>query len=342
MTLLGIGVSILPVFLFFGILVVLDSYKLVARRGVLLAIAAGIAAALVSYLVNVRLRPALGMDFTEYSRYVSPFVEEVCKVAYIVFLKSRRRLGFVVDSAILGFAIGTGFAVTENLYYLAVNPDASIWVWFARGFGTAVMHGACTAILAMLTRTLFNSREQFELSRILPGLLAAVALHSLYNHLLLKPVILAGLIVLVFPYASLAVFQKSERDTREWLGTGFDKDQALLAAINAGELLTTPVGQYLATLRRRFPPEVIVDMLCLTRLHVELAIQAKGVLMAREAGFELAPHPSVARDLQEILTLQQSIGLTGMRALRPFLPVRRDRWQLEMLETLTPHAPGVR
>ena len=139
MTLLGIGVSILPVFLFFGILVVLDSYKLVARRGVLLAIAAGIAAALVSYLVNVRLRPALGMDFTEYSRYVSPFVEEVCKVAYIVFLKSRRRLGFVVDSAILGFAIGTGFAVTENLYYLAVHPDASIWVWFVRGFGTAGM-----------------------------------------------------------------------------------------------------------------------------------------------------------------------------------------------------------
>jgi hypothetical protein len=112
----------------------------------------------------------------------------------------------------------------------------------------------------------------------------------------------------------------------------------LLATINAGELLTTPVGQYLATLRHRFPPEVIVDMLCLTRLHVELAIQAKGVLMAREAGFELAPNPAAARDLREIRVLQESIGKTGMRALRPFLPMKRDRWQLQMLETLAPQA----
>ena len=340
-TILGVAVSVVPVFLFLGILVVLDSYKLVTRRAVLLGMAAGIAAALASYAVNVRLRPALGMEFTQYSRYVAPFLEELCKAAYIVFLMSRSRVGFVVDAAIFGFAIGTGFAVTENFYYLAVNPDASIWVWFVRGFGTAVMHGGCTAILTMITRTLHDHVEQFQLSRMLPGLLAAVALHSLYNHLLLKPVIMTGLIVLVFPYLSLAVFQQSERGTRAWIGTGFDRDQALLATINAGELLTTPVGQYLSTLRHRFPPEVIVDMLCLTRIHVELAIQAKGVLMAREAGFELPPNPAAARDLREIRVLQESIGKTGMRALRPFLPMKRDRWQLQMLETLAPQALGV-
>jgi len=341
-TLLGVAVSVVPVFLFLGILVVLDSYKLVTRRAVLLGMAAGIAAALASYMVTVRLRPALGMDFTLYSRYVAPVLEELCKAAYIVFLMSRSRVGFVVDAAIFGFAIGTGFAFTENLYYLAVNPDASIWVWFVRGFGTAVMHGGCTAMLAMITRTLHHGREDFQLSWMLPGLLAAVALHSLYNHLLLKPVIATGLIMLVFPYLSMAVFQHSERGTRAWIGTGFDRDQALLAAINAGELLTTPVGQYLTTLQRRFTPEVIVDMLCLVRLHVELAIQAKGVLMAREAGFEVVPHSSVARNLREVRVLQASIGKTGMRALRPFLPMKADLWQLQILETLTPPTGDVR
>jgi RsiW-degrading membrane proteinase PrsW (M82 family) len=331
-TLLGVAVSVVPVFLFLGILVVLDSYKLVTRRAVLLGMAAGVAAALACYVVNVRLRPALGMEFTQYSRYVAPVLEELCKAAYIVFLLSRSRVGFVVDAAIFGFAVGTGFAVTENLYYLAVNPDASIWVWFVRGFGTAVMHGGCTAILTMITRTLHHRREQFQLSRMLPGLLAAVALHSLYNHLLLKPVVMTGLIVLVFPYLSLAVFQQSERGTRAWLGTGFDTDQELLVAVRSGQLLATPVGQYLMALRRRFPPEAVVDMLCLVRLRVELSIQAKGLLLAREAGFELAPDPSLPGKFTELRYLERSLGTTGVRALRPFLSTSmQDLWQLRLL-----------
>ena len=318
-TILGVAVSVVPVFLFLGILVVLDSYKLVTRRAVLLGLAAGLLAALASYVVNVRLRPALGMEFTQYSRYVAPVLEELCKAAYIVFLLSRSRVGFVVDAAIFGFAIGTGFAVTENLYYLAVHPDASIWVWFVRGFGTAVMHGGCTAILTMITRTLHHRREQFQVSLMVPGLLAAVVLHSLYNHLLLQPVIVTGLIVLVFPYLSIAVFQQSERGTRAWLGTGFDTDQELLVAVRSGQLLATPVGQYLMALRRRFPPEAVVDMLCLVRLRVELSIQAKGLLLAREAGFELAPDPTLPGKFTELRYLERSLGTTGVRALRPFL-----------------------
>ena len=32
-------------------------------------------------------------------------------------LVHRHRVGFLVDGAILGFAVGAGFAVVENLYY---------------------------------------------------------------------------------------------------------------------------------------------------------------------------------------------------------------------------------
>lgn len=331
--LVAILISILPVFLFLGILVVIDSYKLVALRAVLVAFAAGVAAAIASYLVNVRLQPQLALDLVPYSRYVAPLVEETLKATYVIYLMSRSRVGFVVDAAILGFGIGTGFAFLENLYYLTVQPEASVWSWVVRGFGTAVMHGGTTAIMAMATRALHHRVAGFRPVLALPGLLAAVVLHSAYNHFLLKPLVATGIILLVLPYVSAWIFQRSERDTREWIGTGFDLDQELLDAVHSGRFSDTPAGQYLVTLRRQFPPEIIVDMLCLLRLRAELGIRAKGVLLAREVGLETEPDPSVPAKFEELRYLERSIGRSGMRALRPFIATStRDLWQLNMID----------
>ena len=332
-TVFAVAVSILPVFLFLGALVLIDSYKLVALRAILLSVAAGMVAALASYGVNVGLRPALDLDFARYSMYVAPVVEESLKAAFVVYLLQRNKVGFVVDAAIHGFGIGTGFAFLENLYYVQVTPEATLWTWIVRGFGTAIMHGGATSIVAMVSRTLHNRSDAFRLWMLLPGLGVAVVLHSLYNHFVLTPILATALIVLVFPYLSVAVFQQSERETRAWLGAGFDTDQELLRAVHTGQVSGTPVGRYLATLRSRFPAEVIVDMMCLLRLRVELAIRAKGVLMMREAGFEVAPDPTVKGKLEELRYLEKSIGKTGLRALHPFLHTStRDLWQLAVLD----------
>ena len=187
-TVLGVVVGVLPVFLFLGALVLIDSYKLVALRAILLSVAAGVVAGLISYGVNVGLRPALDLDLARYSMYVAPVVEESLKAAFVVYLLRRARVGFVVDAAIHGFGIGTGFAFLENLYYLQANPDATLWTWIVRGFGTAIMHGGTTAIVAMVSKTLHNRFDAFRLRLLLPGLGVAVVLHSLYNHFLLHPV----------------------------------------------------------------------------------------------------------------------------------------------------------
>ena len=332
-TVLAVAVGFLPVFLFLGALVILDSYKLVVLRAILVSVAAGVVVALASYGVNVVLQPAVGLDFTRYSRYVAPAVEETLKATFVVYLLQRNKIGFVVDAAIHGFGIGTGFAVLENIYYLQVNPDATLWSWIVRGLGTAIMHGGTTAIVAMVARALHTRRDAFQLYLVLPGLALAVVLHSLYNHFLLHPLLATALIVLVVPPLSVAVFQRSERETNAWLGTGFDTDQELLTAVHTGQVAGTPVGKYLTTVRSRFAPEVIVDMMCLLRLHAELAIRAKGVMMMREAGFNAPPDPNVKGKLEEMWYLEKSIGKTSLRALQPFLHTStRDLWQLTMLE----------
>jgi RsiW-degrading membrane proteinase PrsW (M82 family) len=336
-TVLGIAVCVLPVFLFLGALVLIDSYKLVALRAILLSVAAGAVAALASYGLNVVLRPALGLDVVPYSRYVAPVVEETLKATFVVYLLGRNKVGFVVDAAIHGFGIGTGFAFLENLYYLQASPGAPLWTWAIRGFGTAIMHGGATAIVAMVSKTFHNRLDALRLHLLLPGLTVAVVLHSLYNHFLLHPILATALIVLVFPGLSVAVFQQSERVTKAWVGAGFDTDVELLRVIRSGQVSATPMGTYLTTLRSRFAPEVIVDMLCLLRLRAELAVRAKGVLMMREAGFDAPPDPTLKAKFEELRYLERSIGKTGLRALDPFLDTSmRDLWQLNMLGEMRP------
>jgi RsiW-degrading membrane proteinase PrsW (M82 family) len=335
---LGVLFSVLPVFLFLAALLLIDSYKLVTLRAILLSVAAGVVAALAGYAANVWLRPALHLDFDRYSRYVAPVVEESLKAIFVVWLLWRSKVGFVVDAAIHGFGIGTGFALVESLYYLHAAQDAGIWSWIVRGFGTAIMHGGCTAIMAMVSKSLLDRHGRVQgrglprPSVIIPGLAVAIVLHSIYNHFLVQPIIATALIVLVLPWISVAVFQQSERETKSWVGEGFDDDQELLRVVHAGEVSGTPVGRYLVTLRSRFAPEVIVDMMCLLRLHAELAVRAKGVLMMREAGFDAPPDPSVKDKLDELKYLERSIGKTGLRALNPFLhTTTRDLWQMTML-----------
>jgi hypothetical protein len=128
------------------------------------------------------------------------------------------------------------------------------------------------------------------------------------------------------------VFRYSETATRNWLGAGFDSDQQLLEMITRGVLSDTPVGKYLHTLEERFPPPVVADMLCALRLSVELSIQAKGILLLREAGFAPGPDPEAAARFTELSYLERSIGKTGLIALQPFLHgSERSAWQRELL-----------
>ena len=66
--------------------------------------------------LNGLLLDRIDIGYVPYSRWISPWLEESLKAALIVYLIRTRRVGMLVDAAIYGFAIGTGFALVENLY----------------------------------------------------------------------------------------------------------------------------------------------------------------------------------------------------------------------------------
>jgi RsiW-degrading membrane proteinase PrsW (M82 family) len=325
-------VSVLPVIGFLIALRLMDGYKLVRVDTVMVQIMAGVIVAFVAFLVNRQLIPLLDLRSAHYTRYAAPVIEETLKSVYLVYLIRSRRLGFMIDAAICGFALGTGFAIVENAYYLRTCVSLSVLACVLRGFGTAVMHGGATTVFGIISQSM---SERYVIPRVwifLPGLGAAIVFHSLFNHLLVTPVLTVAGLVLVLPLLLMVVFQQSERRVRRWLGAGLDTDTDLLAMIRSGSISDSRIGQYLKTLKESFPPEVVADMLCLLRIHSELAIKAKGTLLMREAGFDVPPDPETEAKLRELDFLEKSIGRTGLLAMAPFLHWRtRDLWELHML-----------
>ncbi len=103
----------------------------------------------------------------------------------------------------------------------------------------------------------------------------------------------------------------------------------LLEQIQSGKFANTKYGRYLMTLKEKFPPAVVVDLFCYLRLHLELAVRAKGVLLMREAGFAIVHEQGIKEKLTEMKYLKKRIGKTGRMALAPLLQsTTQELWQV--------------
>ena len=331
---LHVLIGLLPVLGFLAALFWLDSYGLVAARLVIAVIVAGVVIAGVCYEVNGALIGWTGLDFMTYSRYVGPLVEEFAKGLVIVLLVRMNRIGFLVDAAILGFAVGAGFAIVENIAYQRLVPDAGVGLWIVRGFGTAIMHGGCTAMLAVIGIAILERWPAAGIAAFAPGYALAVLPHAAYNHGFVSPLISTLSVIVIVPAMLLVAFDRSERAVASWLGHGFDADTQMLDSIMSGGFGESPAGRYLSSLRQRFKGPVVADILCYLRLHTELALRAKGLLMMRENGFDPKVDAATRAQFAEMRYLAKSIGPTGRLAVMPLMHQgRKDVWQLGMLES---------
>jgi hypothetical protein len=333
-----IAIALVPVVAFLIALTVMDTFRLVRPRAMVNALAFGALAAVVSLAINEWLLRVHHVPPRVVSVIVAPVVEETAKAALLVALILTARVAFLADAAVRGFAVGTAFALVENVWYLRSLVGASMAVWVVRGFGTAVLQGATTTIFAIASRARAdrNTGDGFAARRVgpfVPGWIAAVAIHSAFNLRLLSPLAETLVILIALPLLVLAVFERSERATREWIGAGLDIDIELLTLMTSESFGFTRFGRYLQELRARLPGPTVADMFCLLRLELELAVQAKALLLAREAGVEVPVDEDLDAALAEWRYLQRSIGRMGLMTLRPLrVTGDRDRWHRHVLQ----------
>lgn len=324
--------ALLPVVLFLGCLYYMDSFKLVRMRLLLLCLGWGITAAVLALLVNGTVADYYSLSSMTVSRFVAPVTEEVIKLTLVFYLVLRLKVGFIIDAAICGFAIGTGFAVAENLwYYLQLGEGFDLLLAVVRGFGTALMHGGTVALGAIIL--IEGAHRNRKAAAALLGLFGAIFFHALFNQFVLNPLLQTLLIISLLPLALFLIFLYANKNLSQWLEIEFNNEVELLAMIRKGEFKKSRAGTYLASIRDYFPKETIFDMYCFVGLWLELSIKAKRNMLLKESGIPMLIEEDIPDKITELKLLRRQIGKAGEMALMPLIRLNyRDLWQLEQWE----------
>lgn len=332
---LGLG----PVLLFLLGLVYLDSFKLVGFAELLGVIGLGILAAALSYPLSAVLMDATHSGFRTYSHYMAPVIEEGLKAAMMVWLFSRNRIGFMVDAAILGAAVGGGFALAENVYYAYVFPDANIATWVVRGLGTAIMHSGTAAIFGIVTETLRERRGGVAFGSAIPGFLFAASLHAIFNQFLDFPFAFTAGTLVILPLMLMITVNKSEEEVHGWLIHDYELHEHLLDDIKTGTFEHSVAGAFILSLAARFSKETVAEIFAYLKLHTELVLRAERLLLAHEKGESDTAHRADKEAFKRLHMLEKKIGRTALLAVWPYLKFsRQELFELHHLEDEANHA----
>lgn len=324
-------ISLLPVIIFLLVLNSLDTFKLLRPAIIFSAILWGSICALLAYPINTYF-------FSIFDEYIvtgltAPFVEEFLKFTFVVLLFYKNKLGFLADALIIGFASGTGFSIIENIFYLNQIDSQNLMLWAIRGLGTAIMHGTATAISAVISQNLISKREIVKSGYLVLGLAIGFLIHAVFNNFFLPPLFQTILQISLLPLIVIQIFTKSEKSLRNWMEEQSSSEFELLRMIKKGDFKSTRAGKYILSIKSRFTPEVILDMLAYIQLNIELSIKAKGILLMKEAGFEPEKEEEIKSLLNELDFLSKSIGKTGMRTLSPIIKLNgKELWKLNLLK----------
>jgi RsiW-degrading membrane proteinase PrsW (M82 family) len=338
--LINVAVALSPVAFFLYALVHLDSFKLVRFAFVLQMLVVGALLAGVSYLLNGAISSGFHIDISDYTRFVAPTVEELLKASALVVLFAINRIGFRVDAAIVGFAIGTGFSMAENAYLLHVLTQANVTVWIFRGFGTAMMHGGATAIFAVMAQTLIEKEPKLGPLDLLPGLAVAIFLHTAFNYYPHQVLLNTAASFIVLPAILLMIFAKSEEQIHTWLLSDYETHQHLLFEIESGEFVNDEAGRFITNLAQRFGDTAAADMFEYVKLHTELVLRAESIDLTQERGGHVTLTGADDAKFDRMHALEKKIGRTALAALGPHLKFsRKELFEIHELERLARATP---
>ena len=334
------GLALVPVLVMLAIFIWLDAFKLMSLGEILILLVLGGLAAIAAYPISGRFLDQLPIGFSNYSRFVAPWIEEALKAIVMILLFRFNRIGYKLDAVISGFAIGAGFSVVENVIYLTIFPFYGTGTWLVRGLGTAVMHGTTLALLAAIAHELAEreTREasgefDFHLWWFLPGYLLAVAIHTTFNQFPDRP-LLAMMGAIVFaPLALIAIFNFGTAEAERWLTAENAEHRKQVETLRSGQWPDSPAGNKIAALAERVGPESAERIRRYWQLQAWLVAEAEETMMEEAAGDAEFDAGEIRSTLAELDGLKRALGRSTFTALNALLPFsRNDYWELSELK----------
>lgn len=155
--------------------------------------------------VNGVLSKVLSMDLYSITIIVTPVSEELLKALpllyYALVISDKRERLFTAS-----MAIGIGFAVLENAYYLVNYVDFSMIEAVIRAFGAGLMHGMCTLLVGVGISFVKKKRKLFAVGTF--GLLStAIVYHGVYNILIQSKFSTVGALLPIATYIPFVIWR---------------------------------------------------------------------------------------------------------------------------------------
>ncbi len=169
----------------------------------------GIFASVFAAEVNGLLRGLLPMSAYEITIIVTPISEEILKaVPILVFatvLGARKEALFTAS-----MAVGIGFAVLENAYYLLNDASFSMIDAIIRAFGAGLMHGMCTLLVGVGISFVKTKKKVFVVGTF-ALLSTAITYHGIYNMLVQSDYTVIGVLLPIATYIPFVVWRLKKK-----------------------------------------------------------------------------------------------------------------------------------
>jgi CRP-like cAMP-binding protein/RsiW-degrading membrane proteinase PrsW (M82 family) len=320
---LSILLATLTPLIFLYIIWSLEIYALARFKLLLVALGWGVVAFGIALAVQTVLLRAGILSLEQVTLVSAPILEEVLKAALIIVLAARMWLRYAVDGTAYGFAIGTGFAIGENLLYLNQNPGSGLDLTLARLLSTTLMHTFTTAVVGTVAGNNIYLSNQARMNRVLAALTGVMAVHAIFNQIASTQ---HGFLLLVMGTAIgmgstgiliLLINQHLKKETRSIEGELSD-------TLSRGELAATLHPEAIAATLSSHRAEVDPRRAHLIQEYITL--QAQRAIIKKGQG--LSRRPKLSRSLenqlqnveQQLATLRSEMGLYTWIWLRTVVP----------------------
>lgn len=165
--------------------------------------------------LNGLFKNSTDMDIYKLIVVVTPIVEEILKALpilyYAIVVSDKRETLFTAS-----MALGVGFAVLENAYYLLNIPGFSMLNAIIRAFGSGLMHGMCTLLVGLGISFVKKKRKLFFVGTF--GLLsAAIVYHGIYNILIQSEYGIVGALLPIATYIPFLVWRLKSKSKKQLL-----------------------------------------------------------------------------------------------------------------------------
>ena len=155
--------------------------------------------------VNGLLRTLLPLSTYEITIIVTPITEEILKaIPILVFatvLAAKKEAVFTAS-----MAVGIGFAVLENAYYLVNDASFNMIDAVVRAFGAGLMHGMCT-LLVGVGISFVKKKSKIFLVGTFALLSTAITYHGIYNMLVQSDLQVIGYLLPISTYVPFVAWR---------------------------------------------------------------------------------------------------------------------------------------